>query len=734
MALTSPSAHPLEGIFPSRLTPFIGRQADVDRVLDLFQDPSIRLVTILGPGGVGKTRLALELTGLLQDQFQDGIVFIPLAHLRTVDELLPALADALDVHLPPGGDLQQVVMDHLGTRQMLLVLDNFEHLLDEAMLVHDILAASSQLRVLATSREKLDLEMETLYHLGGLDVSSSDDLQKVEACGAVRLFLQKARQVRPGFPLDGGNASVVVRTCQLLDGNPLGILMAAAGVEHFSLAEILDQINRNLDFLTLNSRDMEPRHSSIRAVFASSFSRLDEHHRAVLRKISVFRGGFDLKAAVAVAAADLQVLIALVDKSLLLRDPDSGRYHLHELLRQYAGEELEAAGEREKIMLAHATYFIAFVRQREAHLISSTQKTAWDEIQAEFDNIRQAWTKVIERRDFASTRAVIPALYNYCDTRSRFYEAEALFRQAVVGLAPQAGETSHPAWALALLSWYDMWAYFEHFETYERITTQALTCLEQARSMGDAQGAAASLVLLGALAGHQGDYETALRRYKEAMQTHPALDDVYWVNLRIGIAYQRIHQYRESIQAFQVGLQHAKEMGERVKTGWALYNIGDTLLLQGKPAEAESYIIDAMKLFREIDNPQGEIVTNYSLSQVALALGDLPRAREHAKIAARLAPTTHAVFWVKWTNELLQKIDPGFQPSPVPVKGLEYETLSERELEVLRLLKSEMSGPDIARELVVSLNTVRYHTKNIYQKLGVNSRLEAIRRARELGV
>jgi len=183
------------------VSPFIGRQSELDNVLNLIQDPSVRLVTILGTGGVGKTRFALELAGALQAQFQHGAIFTPLAQLSTVDELLPALAGDLGVQLPPGGDLLQVVLDHLSNKQILLVLDNFEHLLEEAVLIRDILVAGSQVKVLVTSREKLNLESETLYHLRGLEFPAPDSLQKMEEFDGCVYSCKKPGRPDPDFLL-----------------------------------------------------------------------------------------------------------------------------------------------------------------------------------------------------------------------------------------------------------------------------------------------------------------------------------------------------------------------------------------------------------------------------------------------------------------------------------------------------------------------------------------------------
>jgi predicted ATPase/DNA-binding CsgD family transcriptional regulator len=729
----SPYTNLLPGKLPATLTPFIGRQAELDTMLDLFQDPSVRMITILGTGGVGKTRFALELAGVLQDRFQHGAIFVPLAQLSSVDELLPALAGALGVHLPPGGDLQQAVLDQLGNQQLLLVLDNFEHLLDEAILVRDILITGPQVKVLVTSREKLNLDAETLYPLRGLEIPPPDSHQKIEEFDAVRLFLQKARQVRPGFSLNDENTPAVVRICRLVDGIPLGILLAAAWVEHFSPAEIADQISSSLDFLASEMREV-PRHSCMRAVFDSSFNRVDDIQKAIFRKLAVFRGGFSLAAAEAVATADLRTLIALADKSLLWRDPASGRYDLHELLRQYANEELATAGERENTMATHADHYIAFIRQREALLKSPSQTTALDEIAADFDNIRQAWGWLIEKRDFPAARSIIPSLYAFCDMRSRFYEGEAIFRLANEGLSPQAGETPHPAWALALLSWYDMRVYIERFESYEEINSDAQGCLEQAMALHDPEGTAASLVLLGAIAEHQGDFETALRNYERGLQCYPILDDVYWVNMRIGLCHQAAREYPQAIQAFRTSLQRGKETGERVKTGWSLLNIGDTLLLQGNPQEAEQYLEQACALFQEVGTTVGVLWSNYSLSRAAIDMGNSVRALKLAETARQITRQIHSTNWIRKVDDLLQRIDPQTNQGSVGMAELEFESFSPREKEVLQLLKSELSGPEIARRLVVSLNTVRFHTKNIYQKLQVNNRLEAIRRANELGL
>ncbi len=724
---------PGASLSPSALSPFVGRQDDLQKLQALVQAPATRLVTLLGSGGIGKTRLALELLGRLQENFAQGTAFIPLAQLSSAEEILPALAERLGVQSPPSGDLKWALLEHLAGRQALLLLDNFEHLLGGALLVRDLLAVAPAVKVIVTSREKLGLECESLYRLSGLELAPTGDLESLAGVESVQLFLQKAGQVRHDFHLDARNAEAVRQICEHLGGNPLGILLAAAWVEHFSPAEILDQLTRNLDFLSRQARDADPRHSSMRAVFEASFNRLDDLQKVVFRKLAHFRGGFDLAAAGQIAGADLPALVTLVDKCMLWRDPLSGRYEMHELLRQYAGEKLEAAGESQAVQAAHGRHYLEFVSSREASLSSALQNKPLDEIQADFDNIRQAFAWAVAGRQYDLVRSVLPGLYAFADHRSRFYEGSAIFHLAVGGLAPLPNEPPHPAWALALLSWYDMRTYHEPFASFEELTSMAKACLKQATALADKQGITASLTLLGAIEEDQLDFKPAIRRYERAMRTYPQLDDIYWINMRIGLSRQAARQYPQAIQAFQASLELGRKLGDQQTTGWALANIGDALRMQNKTAEAIPYLEQARQYFTQVNAVFGVMWILHSLGRAEAALGEIESALTHGQEALRLARQVHSGVWIGKNEALLEELHSA--PSPLQRQpDMDGETFSPRELEVLRWLKSDLSGPEIADRLVVSLNTVRFHTKNIYQKLGVNSRLEAIQRAKELGL
>jgi predicted ATPase/DNA-binding CsgD family transcriptional regulator len=713
-------------------TPFVGRQAELDQLRALLADPAARLVTVLGPGGIGKTRLALELLATRAREDHER-VFLPLAALDGPDEFLPALAEALGLRLALDSDLRRALGEHLADRRMLLVLDNFEHLLEAAPEVGDLLAKATGIQVLVTSREKLGLRGEVLVHLHGLPQPGADLPPEVGEFDAVRLFLQQAGRVRPGFALTAEDSPAIARICRLVDGAPLALLLAASWIESFSPQEIAERIERDVDFLAQELRDLPPRHRSLRAVFDSSFARLAERERAIFARLSVFRGGFNEEAALAVTGADLPLLLALVRKSLLWRRPDNGRYELHELLRQYAAGKLSPA-ETDALRHTHAEYFTGFLAAREMQIKSPDQIAALDAIQADWENVCTAGAWVVGRRDFEAVRRCIRSLYAFCDMRSRYYDGARIFHLANAGLAPRPGEAPHPVWALSLLSWYDLIPYIDRPAVYDRMVMQAQDCLVQARRDDDSEGKAASLVLMGAVAAERGSHEEAIACFEEAMRSCPQLDDYYWVNMRIGISRQLLEQYPASLVAFRASLARGRELGERVKMGWSLLNMGNTLIAMGEEREAEDCLTQALELFETIDTLAGIIWAKYSLARIALAAGRREEARTLAGRAREIAGQVHSLLWADQIDDLVEKIGLGPAAFDGSRRSAPVEPLSEREREILQLLRSDLDGPEIADRLSVSLNTLRFHTKNIYRKLQVDNRRAAVRRGEELGL
>jgi predicted ATPase/DNA-binding CsgD family transcriptional regulator len=356
-ALPHPQAAPPHNL-PAELTPFVGREKELRDVGVLLDGPDAHLITILGPGGIGKTRLALEVARRsVGPRFSDGVFFAALSPLSDPVHLIPAIAGAVRYQFQQDSrSPRQQVLDYFRQKRLLLVLDNFEHLLDGADIITDLLQAAPDVRLLATSREKLNLRGETVYTPGGLAYAGDGFPQDAVEYEAAQLFIQSASQIHPDFTVQADEQAYLTDICQLTDGLPLALVLAAAWVDVLSLREIADELRQSIAFLRAEMRDAPRRHWSIRAVFEPTWERLTQREQATFMKLAVFRGGFTRDAADKVAGADLPTLQALINKSLLQRNAH-GRYDIHELLRQYGEEHLNASQQEAAARTAHMTYY-----------------------------------------------------------------------------------------------------------------------------------------------------------------------------------------------------------------------------------------------------------------------------------------------------------------------------------------------------------------------------------------
>ena len=325
---------------PAPRTSFVGRASELDEIDRLLEDPDCRLLTLVGPGGAGKTRLALEAAARRIERYPHGVHFVPLVSVASPEFLAPAVAESIQFAVDgahSGFSAQEQLLDYLGERSTLLVLDNFEHLVEGADLLGEIIERAPKVELLTTSRERLNVQSEWVLDVHGLGLAENGN----GGSGALRLFVERATQVEPGFSLDDDERVEARRICRLVEGLPLGIELAASWVSVLSCAEIADEIEQNIDFLATSMRDVPERHRSLRAAFDQSWRLLSGEQQDVLARLSVLRGDYGREAAAAVADADLRLLSDLVSKSLVRRS-DFGRYELHELLRQYSAEKLAA--------------------------------------------------------------------------------------------------------------------------------------------------------------------------------------------------------------------------------------------------------------------------------------------------------------------------------------------------------------------------------------------------------
>lgn len=422
---------------PVQITPFVGRENELAELDRIIRTPSVRVLTILAPGGMGKTRLSLELANKLLHQtrsdtfLEHGCYFVDLAPLTSAKNIIQAVAEAVDYSFQDDGrQSQQQILDYLREKNLLLIMDNFEHVMDGRALVQEILQEAPLVKMVITSREKLNISAETVFILEGMDFPTWETPEDALQYGAVKLFMQSAQRVRSGFILESGDLNYVSRICRMVYGAPLGILLAAAWLESLSLSEIVQELNRSFDFLETEMHDLPERQRSLRAVFEYSWRLLTESEQTLFARFSLFRGGFTREAGQTITGATLRTLTTLINKSLLRRDNTSGRFAIHELLRQYAEEKLIALGEVVALSGAHSQHYLGMLAQLTSRLKGQGQLAALNVIEADFENIRTAWLWACETRSEALILSAVEGAYLFLSLRNRSMDGEQLFRAA----------------------------------------------------------------------------------------------------------------------------------------------------------------------------------------------------------------------------------------------------------------------------------------------------------------
>ncbi len=430
-------------------TPFVGREQELAQIAAWLQQPDIQLLTVVGPGGIGKTRLAIEIARTQQHHYRDGVCFVNLATINLEHQRDVVAGMAILIAASMGIELQgstpvQTLIRLLKDKQILLVLDNFEHLLapaatdrelDSVGVLLDISLHAPQTKLLITSRERLNVRRERVFQVGGMDYGVNLALAQATQASAVNLFVQTAQRVRPNFVLNERNLPALLRICALLDGVPLGLELAASWAEILNLDDIASQIQRDKRFLVSQWRDLPQRHSSMNAVFDWSWRLLNETEQQALRRAAVFQGGFTFAAFQTITGAPLEVLHRLIHKSLL-RQPQGDRYDLHELLRQFAGEQLVAyAGDINRTEARHAEFYLQFAVERAKLLFSHAAKSAANEVGAEIANIHKAIHGAVQQRRIETLARAIHPLLRFHKLTGRLAEFVAVLQPAGMALA-----------------------------------------------------------------------------------------------------------------------------------------------------------------------------------------------------------------------------------------------------------------------------------------------------------
>ncbi|OGF55090.1 MAG: hypothetical protein A2Z21_04725 [Candidatus Fraserbacteria bacterium RBG_16_55_9] len=629
-ALRSLSARPHN--LPIQSAAFIGREEELAEIADLLDDSGCRLLTLVGPGGTGKTRLALQAAAEKIEAFAQGVYFVPLAALSSKDALAFVVADALKFSFYSREDPEAQLVNYLREKQMLLILDNFEHLLEKAEFLAILLKAAPKVKLLVTSMERLNLQEERVLDIHGLKIPQG--VEGIESYSAVQFFVQSAKRVDAGFSLSEEDKPHVVRICQLVEGMPLGIELAAAWVRLLPARDIAREIEQNLDFLATKLRNVQERHRSLRAVFEHSWKGLSEEEREVFQKLSIFRGGFAREAAQHLTGANLPLLSALMDKSLLRRSA-SGRYLVHELLRQYAEERLKESPQMyEQIHDGHGMYYADFLEQREEALTWARQQEALAEVQEELENVRESWSWAVEHGRQEALEKSLDSLYLFYDRRSRFREGMEALERAIIKLREDRNERQERAreidlLLMKLLSRQGMFCYrLGLYERAQRLLEESLA----ASPKGDAPAERAlSLNNLGLVAEAFGKYAEARRLYQESFSLRREIGDRWAMALSLNnlgnLAY-RLGEYLEAKQLYQESLTMKREVGDRKGTAPSLNNLGNVALALGEYQEAKQLYQESIAIKREIGDQWGTGLSLNNLGQVSEALQEYAEAKQ----------------------------------------------------------------------------------------------------------
>ena len=600
---------------PAEPTPFVGRRDELAEIRRHLVET--RLLSLTGPGGIGKTRLASKAAEEAADDFEDGCTFVSLAPIRSVEHIIQTVAEAVKFPIATHEDPQRQLLRYLQKRQLLLVMDNFEHLLDGAGIVSEILQAAPAVKILATSREKLNLQSETNLNIGGMDIPSQVGPEDPLNYDAITLFVQSGSKVRPGFDPSPDELGQITNICQIVQGMPLAIELAAAWLYILNVDEIAEELEKDLDILATEVRDLPERHRSIHAVFDHSWSMLHQAEQEIFMHLSVFRGGFTREAAQKVSGASLQLLAGLVNKSFLSHDPNSDRLEIHELLRQCAQERLEKTPETSvSAQEAHAAYYAEFMRQRWGHLKGDRQILALAEIEADIENVRAAWRYYLDQGNALQMWKFINGLWLVYWIRWWNHAGMELFAEAASALEGEEDEESAALRALAT-------AYQGYFMAWLDLAEQG--------------------------------YELAIESV-EILQQINQPEALLFAHLSLGVNAYFLNRYTENIKAVNKMLKIATEIDDKWLLAFSLWAVSLGALLKEDFAEARRLAESSLNLNEEIGDVIFSTLPLIVLGYAALALGDYEGAKGFYLRCIKISQEVDFPYSIQTSSKYLGKV------------------------------------------------------------------------------
>lgn len=615
---------------PAPLTPLIGRAHELNTIIQRLHDPDCRLVSLVGPGGSGKTRLAIAAAELVLGDFTDGVILAPLAAIDTAPAIVPALAQAIGLFLARQEDARRQLIDFLRTKKMLLVLDNFEHLLSGAHLLVEILAAAAHVKILVTSRAHLNIVGEQVILVEGLALPSTmaaagvhhnglttDAANAIAASDAVALFLYHARRVCSDYEPTAADLAAIAQICDTVAGIPLAIVLAAVwmdllsppAIAHQLLGELAHDDGGGIDLLAADLTDLPERQRSMRTVLDQTWRLLSGQDQGVLAALAVLRGSFTQDAANAVSGATLRQLRTLSEKSWLHRMVE-GRYEIHELLRQYAQEKLQQAPATAMLVRSrHSAYFVTALGRWASELRGERQLAALVEEEADLENVQAAWNWAVAQADLESVDQAMDGLFLYLDWRGRCQQGEEMCRNAVNQLHKYTTGDKEIVVA-RLLAWHGWFSQaLDHLDVAAAQLHESLALLDN--SVPDAQaGRNARAFALYALghARHGTDRSAARRCWEESLAIYRDLG-CQWgaaqVLSRLGLLALEMGDYPTARHLLEESVAICQRLADRKSMAYALCYLGNVYANQGDLTTAEELVRSSIAMSHALGDRLG---------------------------------------------------------------------------------------------------------------------------------